>query len=62
MTRLTELPPGYELVLDRDGDWILTPPEDVTIFSMPGEGLLIGACDRETALADARKHLAEVAV
>lgn len=52
-----KLPNGYTLEQDQDGDWILLPPKDVTIFSAPGEGLLIGSCDRETALKDALDHL-----
>ncbi len=51
------LPVGYELEQDQDGDWILWPPMDVTIFSAPGEGLLIGRCDYETALSDALEYL-----
>ncbi|KQM88630.1 hypothetical protein ASE67_02500 [Sphingomonas sp. Leaf23] len=35
------LPVGYELEQDIDGDWVLIPPADVTIFSMPGEGWLV---------------------
>lgn len=52
-----KLPEGYSLEKDQDGDWILIPPADVTIFSVPGEGLLIGQCDYATALNDA---LAEI--
>lgn len=59
--RKPDLPIGYSLEQDQDGDWILVPPEDVTIFSVPGEGLLIGTCDRETALADALEYLAGLA-
>lgn len=53
----SELPPGYSLEEDSDGDWVLIPPAGVTIFSVPGEPLLIGACDRATALSDAIEHL-----
>lgn len=52
-----KLPEGYTLEQDGDGDWILVPPEDVTIFSQPGEGLLIGTCDYDTALSDALEWL-----
>lgn len=48
------------LELDGDGDWILWPPTDVTIFSAPGEGLLVGRCDEETARQDAEKYLAAI--
>ena len=58
---MAELPEGYTLAQDDDGDWILIPPPDVTIFSEPGEGLLIGQCDHATALADALAHLTAIA-
>jgi len=48
------------LELDSDGDWILWPPTDVTIFSAPGEGFLIGRCDEATARRDAEEYLAEL--
>lgn len=51
------LPPGYSLEEDQDGDWLLYGPPDVVLFSEPGEPLLIGTCDRETALADAIRIL-----
>jgi hypothetical protein len=35
------LPAGYSLEPDADGDFWLYPPEDVTIFSVPGEGWLV---------------------
>lgn len=35
------LPAGYELEQDSDGDWVLIPPADITIFSVPGEGWLV---------------------
>lgn len=47
------LPVGLTLEVDEDGDWVLCPPADVTIFSAPGEGYLIGQCDAATAFADA---------
>lgn len=36
-----QLPEGYELEQDTDGDWVLIPPADVTIFSDPGEGWIV---------------------
>jgi hypothetical protein len=54
------LPEGYSLEQDADGDWLLVPPETVTIFSVPGEPLFIGTCDRGTALSDALAFLAEI--
>lgn len=53
-----QLPPGYTLERDEDGDWILSGPPDVILFSQPGEGLLIGQCDEATALADALEAIA----
>lgn len=35
------LPPGYTLEADSDGDWLLVPPEGVTIFGEPGEGWIV---------------------
>lgn len=35
------LPPGFDLEKDSDGDWVLIPPPDVTIFSAPGEGWIV---------------------
>ena len=46
---------------DDDGDWLLVPPSDVTIFSVPGEPLLIGTCDEETARQDAIEWLDGIA-
>lgn len=37
------LPSGYTLEFDDDGDPVLVPPADVTIFSAPGEGWLVTA-------------------
>lgn len=51
---------GCTLEKDDDGDWILWPPANVTIFSAPGEGLLIGSCDAETAIADSHAYLATI--
>jgi hypothetical protein len=58
MANEKRLPPGYHLEQDSDGDWLLVPPNDVTIFSEPGEPLLIGHCDRADAMADALAWLA----
>lgn len=52
------LPEGYRLDRDQDGDWILSGPPHVILFSEPGEGLLIGDCDEETAIADALEAIA----
>ena len=53
-TANASLPAGYALWADQDGDWWLDCPDDVTLFSLPGEALLIGECDIATALADAQ--------
>ena len=53
----SSLPDGFELAKDEDGDWVLIPPPDVTIFSEPGEPLLIGDCDYQIALGDAIEAL-----
>ena len=55
-----KLPQGYILEQDYDGDWVLYPPQDVVIFSAPGEGLLIGSCDFETAIQDALAYLGAI--
>ncbi len=55
-----KLPDGFTLEQDQDGDWVLFPPANVTIFSTAGEGLLIGKCDYETALSDALMHLEDI--
>lgn len=57
-----QLPTGFSLEEDQDGDWVLIPPESITIFSVPGEGFLIGHCDKETALADAIEHLSSLGI
>lgn len=57
---MPELPDGYTLEKDDDGDWVLVPPEGVTIFSTPGEGLLIGVCTEDEALSDALDWLAKL--
>lgn len=57
---MSRLPAGYDLEQDQDGDWILYPPEDVTIVSVPGEGFFIGRCDEDTALSDALELLATI--
>jgi hypothetical protein len=53
-----KLLPGYCVERDSDGDWVLIPPEDVTIFSAPGEGVLLGAQSESDAFAEAIDYLA----
>lgn len=38
---MASIPDGYSVVQDDDGDWLLVPPDHVTIFSMPGEAWLV---------------------
>lgn len=40
---IAALPEGCAVESDGDGDWLLIPPEDVQIFSEPGEDVLLGA-------------------
>lgn len=37
----SSLPEGFTLEQDDDGDWLLIPPQTVTIFSVPGEPWMI---------------------
>ena len=53
------LPEGFTIERDTDGDYVLCVPEDVTVFSEPGEGLLLGRCTLEEAEADAAAYLAQ---
>lgn len=41
---MTALPDGFSIEQDQDGDWVLVPPLDVTIFSVPGEGWMVTDC------------------
>jgi hypothetical protein len=43
---MSRLPDGYEIVIDDDGDFWLVGPVDVTLFSEPGEPLLL--CESST--------------
>lgn len=56
--RKGELLVGYSIEQDDDGDWVLIPPENVTIFSVPGEGVLLSASNESDALAEALNYLA----
>ena len=40
-TLTRSIPADFSLEQDDDGDWILFPPVDATIFSIPGEGWLV---------------------
>lgn len=54
----TGLPAGYIVHADRDGDWWLEGPEHVTLFSVPGEILLLGRCaDESEAVTAALQEL-----
>lgn len=52
---------GCEVDQDSDGDWVIIPPPNVTIFSEPGEGVLLVAENREAALAEAEEYLSYLA-
>lgn len=56
------LPAGYSVWADDDGDWWVTPPTDVQLFSEPGEPLLLGdpgmtKPDAEAYAADQIAHI-----
>lgn len=59
MGERTQLPEGYELDQDQDGDWLLIGPPDVVLFSEPGEPILLAGFDQEAALAEALELLAK---
>jgi len=69
-TATPELPEGFSVEKDNDGDLWLLPPQDVTIFSAPGEGWLITDDymqgrdwnDRQHVAEACRLYLAEVSV
>lgn len=52
------LPQGYSVEQDTDGDWILLPPSNVTIYSLPGEGIILSPDDGAAALIEAQTILA----
>lgn len=54
------MPDGYEVCLDSDGDWVLIGPADVTIFSVPGEPVLLAASTAEEAEIEAIDYLASI--
>ncbi len=45
---------------DTDGDWIICPPDHITIFSEPGEGVLLGATTKAEAMLEAEEYLASI--
>ena len=56
------LPAGYSVWAADDGDWWVTPPADVQLFSEPGEPLLLGdpgmnKADAEAYAADRIAHI-----
>lgn len=56
--RINNLPNGYEVCRDDDGDWVLIGPENVTIFSVPGEPVVLwDAKDERSAVTEALKYL-----
>lgn len=57
---ITALPEGFTVERDSDGDWVLVPPEDVTIFSVPGEGYLLDAETEDEARSAAITYLRSI--
>lgn len=51
---------GCTVEIDTDGDWVICAPADVTIFSAPGEGVLLGAVSRDAALEEAAAYLSAI--
>jgi len=48
---------GCTVEQDTDGDWIICPPDHITIFSEPGEGVLLGAMTKAKAMQEAAEYL-----
>lgn len=51
------LPFGCVVTQDSDGDWVIQPPDDVTIFSVPGECVLLSAETEHEAVIEAHEYL-----
>lgn len=52
------LPEGFRLQKDADGDWRLYVPDHIVVYSMPGEGILIGNTSAPMAVEEARAIIA----
>ncbi len=48
---------GCTVEIDTDGDFVICPPDDVTIFSVPGEGVLLAADNLAAAILEADEYL-----
>ncbi len=48
---------GCTVERDTDGDWIICPPPHIRIFSVAGEGVLLGAEDEAAAVTEAEAYL-----
>ena len=55
-----KLPFDCTVERDSDGDWVICPPDNVTIFSVPGEGYLLAASTEEDAVQEAQAYLAGI--
>ena len=55
-----QFPTGYEVCQDSDGDLVLLGPEDVTIFSVPGEPVLLMAHTKDAAIIEGLRYLRSV--
>ena len=53
----SELKFGCSVEQDSDGDWVIVPPIDVTIFSVPGEPFLLAASTEQEANEEASAYL-----
>lgn len=51
---------GCSVECDSDGDWIIWAPAHITIFSAPGEGVLLVARTKEEAVEEAKAYLAGI--
>lgn len=47
-----QLPKGYSVERDSDGDWVLIGPADVTIYSVPGEPVVLWDARDEAEATD----------
>ena len=57
---MIDLPNGYRVTQDDDGDWTLIGPKNVIIFSAPGEGYLLAAETEDDAFKEAAEHLSAI--
>lgn len=51
---------GCVVEQDSDGDWIICPPADVKIFSVPGEAVLLRSTSEADAIKEAKEYLSAI--